>query len=271
MSSLEILEALPFIGVLLVQERKIIFANREMKNILGWQQEDLAGKSLRVIFPEAAYDIFLEALVRVETKEAVKTRVDAVCLRRNMDNLYCFFSLAVLSGGRIVITVQDAANGGLTTDSLTGLYNRRTFLALANHEIETAKRFGHELFVVCADVDGLKEVNDKLGHAAGDELLRSVAEILRATFRKSDIIARVGGDEFSILALGEKGTIEMLMVRLDGITEIASREFAAKYGFSISLSSGAVRYDPEGLFHLALKEADALMYDKKRAKKEKKI
>ena len=124
--------------------------------------------------------------------------------------------------------------------------------------------------MVFIDADGLKRVNDDLGHEAGDRLLQSAADILRCTFRKSDIIARVGGDEFSILALGDAGTAQMLMARLEEMTKIASRESMVKYGFSISLSAGAVRYDPAQLFQLALKKADEKMYLQKKAKKDKK-
>lgn len=270
-SSFEILNSLGFVGVLAVKEQEIIFANKEMEEILGWKQEELIGKRLAAIFSETAYGLLLEAFSLVESGEIEKTQVDTICLCRNNESIYCIFSLASLGDGRVVITVQNAANGGLVTDYLTGLYNRRAFFTLVNHETETAKRFKRELFVVCIDVDGMKEVNDNFGHALGDELLRSVAEILRATFRKSDIIARVGGDEFAILALGEPGTIEMLMGRLEVMTGQGSRESMARHGFAISLSSGAVRYDPENLFHLALKEADEKMYEKKKAKKNKKV
>lgn len=269
-SSLKILDVLGFIGVLVIKDRQIIFVNKEIENILGWKQEELISKKLFTIFPETAYDIFLETFFRTESGEVAKTQVDALCLRRNGENIYCLFSLAHLSDDQVVATVQDAANGGLTIDLLTGLYNRRAFFTLVNHETETAKRFKRDLFVVFVDVDGLKRVNDDLGHEAGDKLLQSVGDILRCTFRKSDIIARVGGDEFSVLALGDSSIIEILMTRLEDMTKIASRESIAKDGFPISLSAGAVIYDPQKLFHLALKEADEKMYLQKKKKKEKK-
>ncbi|MEK7160871.1 MAG: diguanylate cyclase [Patescibacteria group bacterium] len=266
-SSFVILDALAFVGVLIIKERKILFANKALGDILAWRPKDLVGKMLEVIFSETAYGIFLESFSRLEAGENTKMQTDALCQRQDKENIYCVFSLESLGDGRVVITVQDAANGGLVIDHLTGLYNRRAFFTLANHETETAKRFKRDLFVVFIDVDGLKKVNDNLGHAAGDELLRSVAEILRCTFRKSDVIARVGGDEFSVLALGEPGTIEALMIRLEAMVEIANQESMIRHGFSTSLSTGAVRYDPEKLFHLALKEADKKMYENKEKKR----
>lgn len=267
-SSFDILNNLAFIGVLVVENKRIIFANQEIENILGRRPEDLAGKALSIIFSRLAYNFFLEILSRVKSGEVEKVQVDSICLCKKKENVYCFFSLYAHDSGQVIITIQDAASGGLVSDHLTGLYNRRAFFTLANHEIETAKRYKRQLFVICLDMDGLKEVNDTFGHAAGDELLKSMAEILRATFRKSDIIARLGGDEFSVLALGETGTIKMLMDRLKGIAKLGSRESLAKNGFPISFSSGVsmVRYDLEDQFQLALKEADKLMYEEKRVK-----
>ncbi len=86
------------------------------------------------------------------------------------------------------------------TDELTGLYNRRGLFMLGQQQLESARRAGLPLLLIYADVDGLKHVNDTRGHAAGDRLLSDTAKILNATFRAADIMARIGGDEFAILA-----------------------------------------------------------------------
>ena len=82
------------------------------------------------------------------------------------------------------------------TDELTGAWSRRVGLTNVGHEIERATRTGAGLVLAFIDVDGLKEVNDSEGHSAGDELLRLVAETLRANVRSYDVIVRYGGDEF---------------------------------------------------------------------------
>jgi diguanylate cyclase (GGDEF)-like protein len=84
-------------------------------------------------------------------------------------------------------------------DDLTGLANRRRFLDELEHRIASARRYGEPLGVVMIDVDGLKQVNDRLGHAAGDDVLHEVATRLRARLRRSDLPARLGGDEFAVL------------------------------------------------------------------------
>ena len=84
------------------------------------------------------------------------------------------------------------------TDALTGLYNRRSLDALMIREVALAERHGQTLSLVMIDMDHFKEVNDGHGHAAGDHLLRSFAESVRITLRKTDLAFRYGGDEFVI-------------------------------------------------------------------------
>lgn len=85
------------------------------------------------------------------------------------------------------------------TDELTGLYNRRGFLTLAAEDLRQARRRQTELVLAFADLDGLKTVNDRYGHAEGDQAIRDAAVILQQTFRDSDLVARLGGDEFIVL------------------------------------------------------------------------
>jgi diguanylate cyclase (GGDEF)-like protein len=84
------------------------------------------------------------------------------------------------------------------TDSLTGLYNRRSLESLLQREVALAERHHHSLSLVMIDMDRFKEVNDTHGHAAGDHMLRSFADCVRITLRKTDLAFRYGGDEFVI-------------------------------------------------------------------------
>src|SRR5262249_24941578 len=85
-------------------------------------------------------------------------------------------------------------------DDLTGLYNRRAFLALATQQIRSAARKREALLLFFADVNGLKQINDTLGHREGDLVILQTARVIEKTFRSSDTVARLGGDEFAILA-----------------------------------------------------------------------
>ena len=92
-------------------------------------------------------------------------------------------------------TIQDMA----THDSLTGLHNRASMTDALEHAVSRARRDGESLAIFFIDLDGFKSVNDTLGHATGDQLLREIAQRLRARVRQSDLVARLGGDEFVVM------------------------------------------------------------------------
>jgi len=152
-------------------------------------------------------------------------------------------------------------------DDLTGLYNRRGFMTLAEQQLKIANRSGRDLYLLFADLDNLKWTNDRCGHPAGDAVLCALARILKAGFRDSDIIARMGGDEFVVLMV-ESGLAvpDLLTSRLRASIEAHN---AANRGGPISLSIGVARYsagEPCSLEAL-LRKADALMYEEKRRKR----
>src|SRR2546427_9053792 len=91
------------------------------------------------------------------------------------------------------------------TDELTGLFNRRGFLELAVHQLKMARRTSQGALVFYCDMDGLKQINDDCGHDEGDLALLRAAAALKSSFRDSDILARIGGHEFSVLAMEGAG------------------------------------------------------------------
>lgn len=144
-------------------------------------------------------------------------------------------------------------------DALTGLYNRRGFHALAQKAREIARREGRECTLVFADVDGLKSVNDRYGHASGDRLLVDAATVLGQCFRESDVIARSGGDEFIVFALGAEDEDAMIA----RITEAADRCASGQrrpVRLSLSVGSLPVRVDDEVPLESLIERADARMY-----------
>ena len=151
------------------------------------------------------------------------------------------------------------------TDPLTGLKNRRAFQEAAGAEIERARRHGRPLTVALLDLDGLKQVNDTLGHEAGDKALVGVGDVLRRRLRVVDVVARLGGDEFALL-LPETAASEADTIFCDLLRQVASR--MQERGLPVGLSLGAVTFTsvPRSLDD-ALGEADALLYEAKRAGK----
>lgn len=150
------------------------------------------------------------------------------------------------------------------TDELTGLYNRRGFQMLGEPQLKLARRGGRETLLLFVDLDGMKRINDRLGHEAGDEALRETAELLRRTFRSSDVCARLGGDEFAVLAadapIGSATTItERVSQNLEALNATANRSY------QLSLSIGEVRCSPTDSRSLdeLLRWADEAMYERK--------
>jgi diguanylate cyclase (GGDEF)-like protein/PAS domain S-box-containing protein len=156
-------------------------------------------------------------------------------------------------------------------DDLTGLYNRRGFLALAEQQAKLTQRTGHGFTLVFADLDGLKKINDTFGHKAGDAALRTVAEILKKSFRESDIIARLGGDEFTILALEDYEAPARRAVTSRLVENLKKYARQENRPFDLSLSVGVVHFNPESGSSLEelIAQADKAMYEEKQGKKER--
>jgi diguanylate cyclase (GGDEF)-like protein len=154
------------------------------------------------------------------------------------------------------------------TDELTGLYNRRGFFTFAEHYLNRARRTGEASVMLYADMDGLKQINDTLGHGEGSLALKKVADILRETFRASDIIARIGGDEFSVLATDVPAQeVNTIQARLQ--ENVARYNALGNHTYSISLSLGAVCVDPSSQASIEemIAKADTAMYEHKRSRK----
>ena len=150
------------------------------------------------------------------------------------------------------------------TDELTCLYNRRGFFTIAEKLQKISNRQKKGLFMLYADVDGLKKINDTWGHQEGDLALIDMANILRATYRESDVIARMGGDEFVVIPVGTTGDdIQLVVTRLQ--KNIDAHNANLEKGYKLSVSCGLSYYDPENPSSLdgLLRQADKSMYEQK--------
>ena len=153
-------------------------------------------------------------------------------------------------------------------DDLTGLYNRRGFTDLGEQYLKLARRSGRGVTMVYLDLDRFKTINDSLGHHVGDRALLKVADILRATFRRSDIIARLGGDEFGVLALeAADESSETLVERLR--ERVADFNSSSPDPYQLSVSLGMAQHDDDPRVRLEdlVAEADAAMYREKHGKR----
>jgi diguanylate cyclase (GGDEF)-like protein len=150
------------------------------------------------------------------------------------------------------------------TDTLTGLYNRRGFMTIAGQQIKAANRTKKKMSLLFIDIDGLKLINDSLGHEEGDRVLMSAATILKQTFRESDVVGRMGGDEFVVLAVDSAENPEILVRRLGG--QIALHNGLPERRYKISMSVGTTVYDPQSPCSIddLIPRADTLMYNQKK-------
>jgi diguanylate cyclase (GGDEF)-like protein len=168
-----------------------------------------------------------------------------------------------------VVRRQDSLRALAVTDHLTGLYNRRGFFVLAGHQWQLALRNRTSMLLFFIDVDRLKPINDRLGHKEGDRALRDVANALRECFRSTDIIGRMGGDEFAITT-GDASFESRAMIEQRLAAIIEQRNNSADRAYKLVLSIGVLKCDSsmQGLtIEDLLAKADALMYEQKREHK----
>ncbi|MDA3850184.1 MAG: GGDEF domain-containing protein [Spirochaetaceae bacterium] len=157
-------------------------------------------------------------------------------------------------------------------DAVTTLYNRRGFYSRAENNLELISRMHKKALLFYGDLDGLKLINDTLGHQAGDQAIIGAAWALKQTFRSTDIIARFGGDEFVVMTMDvEEDNLKDIFYRLNKNLKLINKEIS---NFHISLSMGYVYVDPskghqtiDDLLHLA----DNKLYQEKQRKKGKRL
>ena len=154
-------------------------------------------------------------------------------------------------------------------DPLTGLHNRRGFDLLADQSLRLAKRNVQHLVLLLADMNDLKNINDTLGHTQGDEALQAAARAFTTALRDSDVLARIGGDEFVALAVGATPLgVDSLLARLREQLELEDAKLDMPLPFSLSI--GVAPFDPKAAPSLSdlIDVADRDMYDKKQKYRE---
>jgi len=184
---------------------------------------------------------------------------------------------AVPTADGLAVTIQDISarkreeirlRRASLTDDLTQLYNRRGFLTLAEQQLRVARRQGKDVVLLYVDLDDFKKLNDQFGHAEGDRALIAVSRLLRRTVRDCDIVARMGGDEFTMLAIDADGAAARIIQRR---IEERVAQFNATHELqgTLALTIGHTRVrctDHSPLIEL-LARADTLLYARKKRRK----
>ena len=162
-------------------------------------------------------------------------------------------------------TLEQKLHDAAIRDELTGLLNRRGFVTMAEQQLKVGRRLGRDIFLLFADMDNMKWINDNLGHEQGDQAIKDTAKAMRNTFRESDIVSRFGGDEFAALlscdpnAHDQAQLLQRLQNNLDALNAQPGRSY------ELQMSVGVVKFDAAGpcTIEIMMKEADALMYEHK--------
>ncbi|MGH8505747.1 MAG: GGDEF domain-containing protein [Stenotrophobium sp.] len=178
-----------------------------------------------------------------------------------------FGTLLLLMAWRINGLERELRDMSLT-DELTGIYNHRGFYLLGEQALRESRRGSSPLTVLFFDLDNLKKTNDALGHDVGSRLLQEIATSLRDNFRGSDIVARVGGDEFAVVTHVDYDAAQLALKRLRDAVD--HRNSIPGQPYTISYSVGEALGDPfaDISFTQLVRQADALMYQRKRDKKQ---
>jgi diguanylate cyclase (GGDEF)-like protein/PAS domain S-box-containing protein len=260
------------------RDYRYVFINKKHLKRLGLSEDEYPGRLYKDYHSPEETRLFIEKAEKVFSRgESVHHEYQSL-----RDGRYFLLTLSPVKKEDGTVTAVTVLSKDVTdfklmeeklrklslTDELTGLYNRRGFYTLAEHLMRAAHRNGMKLYLLYIDLDNMKVINDKYGHKEGDKALAHFGQILRENYRESDVISRIGGDEFAIIMQegNTDSTIEKLISRLHRTlsAEIAKKED----GYILSASIGVASYEPSTPSSLddLLSHADRMMYRQKQSK-----
>lgn len=249
-------------GIVIVdKEGAVKFVNRSTERLLNRSTENMIDSQFG--FPLAAGKV---TEIEIARHNGEKGTAEMRVIETNWYGKSAY--LVLLRDITETVQLRDQLCAMSLCDELTGLYNRRGFLSMAEQQLKIASRTRNEMLLFFADIDQMKWINDTFGHNEGDRALIKIADILKNTFRGSDIIARIGGDEFVILAINApKHVSKILTTRLHKNIEEQNAKKTSRY--TLSLSMGISYYNPEAPSSIneLISQADLLMYEHKNSKK----
>ena len=255
--------------------------NRSLCELVGYSEDELLASNFQAITHTDDIGNDLANLYRLMQGETPTCQVEKRYVHKFGQVVWALSSVSLVrdpddNAVHFIFQIQDiterkraeAALQSLSLiDELTGLYNRRGFLAVTEQHLAAIRRNEKAPVILYADLDGLKGINDSLGHHEGDRALVKTAEIFKETFRSSDIVARLGGDEFIVLAaIGLEEDPESLTHRLR--EKFNSSNSSRNRPYDLSVSVGVARFDEEeeASIEELMARADRAMYDDKRRK-----
>ena len=260
--------------------------NRSLCELIGYSEQELLDSNFQAVTHADDLGNDLANLYRLMQGESPTSQVEKRYVHRLGQIVWALNSVSLVrdsddNPAHFIFQIQDiterkraeAALQSLSLiDELTGLYNRRGFLAVTEQHLASIRRNEKVPVILYADLDGLKEINDSLGHQEGDRALATAAELLKDTFRNSDVLARLGGDEFVVLAaIGPEEEAETLTRRLQEKFRASNNRRSCPYDLSVSV--GLAHFDDEENHSIEelMARADRAMYEDKRRKRSRQV
>jgi diguanylate cyclase (GGDEF)-like protein/PAS domain S-box-containing protein len=191
---------------------KIVYVNPAFEKLMGYTADEVIGQNPKILQGPGTDDK-TRYKIRKAMREGTSIRTQILNYDKAGNELWLDINMVPLFDENGTLTYYAAIERDLTEhkklqshlesmatiDSLTGLANRQAFMQRAKNEFNRARRYARPLTVVMIDIDHFKAINDRYGHAAGDEVLRQAADICQSSLRGSDLMGRIGGEEFVLL------------------------------------------------------------------------
>ena len=225
------------------QDPDLVLTDYSMPNISGLE----ILKKVRLLKPACIRVVLSGFLETQELSQAIAQQLIHRFFQKPWENDVLKLQIAECIAQRKVLLEKETLAALAATDSVTGLGNHRLFHDQLYVEVERAKRHNRPLSLLMLDIDKFKDVNDKLGHPAGDKVLRTLAQVLTKSVRNIDILARYGGDEFAVILP------DTVTSHARDIAERIRSSFQTESGLTVSL--GTATFPENGQTSLALIEA----------------
>ncbi len=265
------------VGMYIIQDGKFRMVNPQFQKYTGYSEGELIGMSpMSIVLPEDAAKVRQNAIKALKLKDQFYTYDFRIRVKDGTIKWFMESVSSILYDGRRATlgTIMDISERKQSeelfrslslTDDLTGLYNRRGFLMLANKQLKLSYRMKKPVTVLFADIDRLKWINDNLGHLEGDAAIVNAAKILKDTFREADIVARISGDEFAVFMTGsDENYSETVINRLERRLSEFNQTAAKPYQLSLSFGLASTTSDKPVDLNELLDTADRFMYGQKR-------
>ncbi|NWF98702.1 MAG: PAS domain S-box protein [Nitrospirae bacterium] len=263
---------------------KFLYVNKRWKDVLGYSDEEIKKLTLRDILKSESIDDCMKKFEETKKGKTIEN-VETVFITKYGDEITVEGNVSPqFKDGKFICTraifrdisirkkMEETLRALSVLDALTGLYNRRGFSAIAKQQLELAIRMKKKAVLFFIDIDGMKWINDNLGHQQGDNALIDTANVLRQTFRASDVIGRIGGDEFVVFAIDiDKNSAEKLFLRLNQNIDNMNRNSNREYKLSVSTGFAEMVAEQPYTLEEIIKKADVLMYENKKRKKVQRV